>query len=452
MSSRIIRRPRDELARSDCSVCRAPNSGFHFGAFACAACSAFFRRTIAEKRAYICNRGNRCIIMQGRRTTCRACRLLKCLAQGMNPECVQPHRDSLIPNPGDGSEKRESESRENDFEQVLDEEPNSTQDQLQNSLKNLVGRGPIEVVALDSDFQASETLCYNPDTPVDGRLSSLDLPGPSLPSRNTSVIPTASNVVEHFVANYRRLMERRRMFYCPNSLSDILGGTPAEPRPAIFKTKFAPGKVRFELCNFIELLNSAEAFASLNHETKIAIVRNGAVQFTVFERYFNSVKLGGVELNRIMSPDGAYIDLTNNGAQYEVELLEGVIDHETFLKVFYTPIRESLYSFDSAMKHAEMSEVDFCAVSAVFLFDPYAPNLPLESCRVMEELRDRFYRDWFRHYEEQGLSIDEISLRIGNSLLVLPALKPILARCRENFCIIRFFGILDYDRLIDDLM
>ncbi|VDO61917.1 unnamed protein product [Heligmosomoides polygyrus] len=58
------------------SVCEDPKGSVHFGVVSCAACSAFFRRTVSENRKYTC-RQHRCY--------CRACRLQKCLLMGMDP-------------------------------------------------------------------------------------------------------------------------------------------------------------------------------------------------------------------------------------------------------------------------------------------------------------------------------------------------------------------------------
>uniref|UniRef100_A0A915EGC6 Nuclear receptor domain-containing protein n=1 Tax=Ditylenchus dipsaci TaxID=166011 RepID=A0A915EGC6_9BILA len=43
-----------------CSICRADSTGIHFGAEACAACSAFFRRTVVLNKEYVCSKGGKC--------------------------------------------------------------------------------------------------------------------------------------------------------------------------------------------------------------------------------------------------------------------------------------------------------------------------------------------------------------------------------------------------------
>ncbi|KAK9871438.1 hypothetical protein WA026_012813 [Henosepilachna vigintioctopunctata] len=68
-----------------CKVCGEPAAGFHFGAFTCEGCKSFFGRSynnlgsIAE-----CKNNGECVINKKNRTTCKACRLRKCLYVGMS--------------------------------------------------------------------------------------------------------------------------------------------------------------------------------------------------------------------------------------------------------------------------------------------------------------------------------------------------------------------------------
>ncbi|VBB34740.1 unnamed protein product [Acanthocheilonema viteae] len=44
-----------------CQVClAAASNGLHFGAKTCAACAAFFRRTVSDEKSYTCKRSQRC--------------------------------------------------------------------------------------------------------------------------------------------------------------------------------------------------------------------------------------------------------------------------------------------------------------------------------------------------------------------------------------------------------
>ncbi|XP_042220111.1 knirps-related protein-like [Homarus americanus] len=68
-----------------CRVCGEPAAGFHFGAFTCEGCKSFFGRTYNNVSSLgDCKNGGRCVINKKNRTSCKACRLRKCLVVGMS--------------------------------------------------------------------------------------------------------------------------------------------------------------------------------------------------------------------------------------------------------------------------------------------------------------------------------------------------------------------------------
>ena len=75
----------DPMQNQLCRVCDEPAAGFHFGAFTCEGCKSFFGRT-SNNQSVIqeCKNNYRCVINKKNRTTCKACRLRKCLMVGMS--------------------------------------------------------------------------------------------------------------------------------------------------------------------------------------------------------------------------------------------------------------------------------------------------------------------------------------------------------------------------------
>ncbi|CAL8131526.1 unnamed protein product [Orchesella dallaii] len=68
-----------------CKVCGEPAAGFHFGAFTCEGCKSFFGRTYNNVSGISeCKNGGRCEITKKNRTSCKSCRLRKCLSVGMS--------------------------------------------------------------------------------------------------------------------------------------------------------------------------------------------------------------------------------------------------------------------------------------------------------------------------------------------------------------------------------
>lgn len=68
-----------------CKVCSEPAAGYHFGAFTCEGCKSFFGRTYNNLTALgDCKNNNQCVINKKNRTSCKSCRLKKCLRVGMS--------------------------------------------------------------------------------------------------------------------------------------------------------------------------------------------------------------------------------------------------------------------------------------------------------------------------------------------------------------------------------
>lgn len=58
--------------------------------------SGFFRRSVTKNAVYICKFGHACEMDMYMRRKCQECRLKKCLAVGMRPECVVPETTCAI--------------------------------------------------------------------------------------------------------------------------------------------------------------------------------------------------------------------------------------------------------------------------------------------------------------------------------------------------------------------
>ncbi|GAV02288.1 EcRA1 [Ramazzottius varieornatus] len=82
--------PRAQQQEELCLVCGDRASGYHYNALTCEGCKGFFRRSITKNAVYQCKYGGSCDIDMYMRRKCQECRLRKCLAIGMRPECVVP--------------------------------------------------------------------------------------------------------------------------------------------------------------------------------------------------------------------------------------------------------------------------------------------------------------------------------------------------------------------------
>ncbi|RWS29868.1 nuclear hormone receptor FTZ-F1 beta-like protein [Leptotrombidium deliense] len=83
---------RQQLLSGPCPVCGDRISGFHYGIFSCESCKGFFKRTVQNKKNYVCLRGANCPVSMTTRKKCPACRFDKCLKMGMKLEAIREDR------------------------------------------------------------------------------------------------------------------------------------------------------------------------------------------------------------------------------------------------------------------------------------------------------------------------------------------------------------------------
>lgn len=74
---------RQQLLSGPCPICGDRISGFHYGIFSCESCKGFFKRTVQNKKNYVCLRGANCQVSITTRKKCPACRFDKCLKMGL---------------------------------------------------------------------------------------------------------------------------------------------------------------------------------------------------------------------------------------------------------------------------------------------------------------------------------------------------------------------------------
>lgn len=83
---------RQQLINSPCPICGDKISGFHYGIFSCESCKGFFKRTVQNRKNYVCLRGASCVVSITTRKKCPACRFEKCLNKGMKLEAIREDR------------------------------------------------------------------------------------------------------------------------------------------------------------------------------------------------------------------------------------------------------------------------------------------------------------------------------------------------------------------------
>ncbi|KHN85842.1 Nuclear hormone receptor family member nhr-71 [Toxocara canis] len=260
----------------------------------------------------------------------------------------------------------------------------------------------------------------------------------------------SANQIEQLVQSYVKLRERRRLIYCPGTLRDILGGTEPPLRPAVMG-EHCSSYFRIEVGLIAEFINSIHPYPKLRLDDRILLFKKASVPYSVLEKHYVTMRLGGYQANRIINTDYSYHDLAAVGIEKRLPGSEqgapdgksgtsstsadsddsktavneagkmAKADPVTIRRLLITPLREAMRSITGPMYHFGMTDVEFVSLVVVILFDHSTPGLSEPAKRLVKEARDRMYHDWFAYYEAHGIA--DGPQRVGNAMLILPALK-----------------------------
>uniref|UniRef100_A0AC34GHT3 Uncharacterized protein n=1 Tax=Panagrolaimus sp. ES5 TaxID=591445 RepID=A0AC34GHT3_9BILA len=446
--------------KSLCLVCDGPANGIHFKALSCAACNAFFRRSVAENRKYICREEGKCEINYKARCLCRACRLKKCLIIGMDPASVQPQRDAI------GSKKKgefvERNGRKSSSvcrnAEIVTAEP-VTLIKRKRKASTPPSEEPVVDEGEGEEEALSEQLYENPGS-VLYQYSDDTTPRQSTTKEyedGTVVIQWGSvgNLIEEVLCSYQQLQERRRLFYCPRTLRDLLGGT--VPTFKKIEGYFEKDKLNIESAIIVEFVRSIQPFAMLDLETQVCLVRAFCLPMTIIEKHYMTYKQGGHLTNRIYHQNYCYIDLDETEKLMTTESSENNnsdidtrhINCKTMFSINIPYMKKAMNDIVLPMSSVEMTDVEIVGLMLIMLFDPFAPNLNETAKKVVKAVRDRVYEDWFAVYSHSGISNGPE--KIGNVVLITSAIQEFAQLIPQNFHMIRVFGITDYDEILNDV-
>lgn len=383
-----------------CMICAGQSTGIHFGVEACAACSAFFRRTVVLQKNYKCSKDNNCSITKGGPggQKCRACRFKKCIQIGMNKSAVQHRRDAI--GKFSGLVKRECPTP---------------------SVEG--GAGPS---AVQSDP------CTSPPSPK---------------------LPRMQCVLDEIIEKYDALDKRRKQFYTSRSLDDVFDGS-SELEPMEL-TDF--GECMHQLWHIeprlcAEFISSNRHLADLPPSEKAKIFKNFLLQFQAVEEPYLTCRYGGLQKKFWMMPNRTYLDFSRADRYFEQLLIKPLsLDKRTAMNLLLPSFQQAMEIIGERMFELNISRLEMIALCAVLMFDPSGQDLCEETRILLMKLRDQLFRDLLNHYEEDN-SIEFPEVRLGNLLLLISGIKVHAQRTMENMQLLKIFDIIPRDKIFDEII
>ncbi|XP_052790041.1 nuclear hormone receptor FTZ-F1 beta-like [Mya arenaria] len=168
-----------------CPICGDSVSGFHYGIFTCESCKGFFKRTVQNKKTFVCPRQGECEITLENRKKCPACRFAKCLIMGMKLEAIRMDRTRGGRSSYSGSSPSEEPKRKRPIKIVPNRRPSSqsgeaTQSPLMRSGPNQCEIELRVIPGVLTDIMSLESILNEDDIPANISVDDFSLSNPSV--------------------------------------------------------------------------------------------------------------------------------------------------------------------------------------------------------------------------------------------------------------------------------
>ncbi|CAJ0953254.1 unnamed protein product, partial [Mesorhabditis belari] len=411
-----VESPQRRMNLPACAICGADSTGIHFGSEACAACSAFFRRTVVLNKQYICPKNGKCLVFKDApgAQKCRACRFTKCIRVGMDRGAVQQRRDAI------GKYSAEAEAnRENGLKR--DREPDEADD------------------ADASSTHDSTPFCATASSPR---------------SPKSPKISSQSSVLDEFITQHEVLNRRRKLFYTSRSLSDVFDES-AELEP-VELSDFA--ECMFQLWQ-IEPRLAAEFISTNRHLShlpaieKSKLLKNFMLLFQAVEEPYLTWKFCGFGKDKWMMPNRTYIDFKNIDYYYMTDkCIKGLnLDKETARSLFIPSFQHALDVVGSQMAAMDIGYTELVALASILLLDPCISGLDSSTKDLCFRLRNQIIKDLFVVYQN-GSVAEEPEVRLGMLINIISGIKVHAIKSMENMLMLKTFDICPRDKLFDEIV
>ncbi|GMS88393.1 hypothetical protein PENTCL1PPCAC_10568, partial [Pristionchus entomophagus] len=451
-----------------CLICHAQATGFHFEAQSCSACAAFFRRTVALSKEFVCiNSKNECTIHYSMHQICRACRYAACMKAGMDKSSVQPRR-------GTGGTKRafctkSGLKRNKRFAVVAkpedDDEMSMAATMLATFASDHTTQGPDSVASSSGNspspsMHASSpleqtTIIIRPQPVKSEECQTSPIPPfhrtptPPAPSAPLSLAPPTHNALEILIREEMRLGERRRIVFCERPVAQMLGVNKKCPytrediKPLSFRA--FRKQIRTHILFIYEWLQSWPDYATLDNADRVSILRSCVLLHTILDPIYITLQIGLPD--RFVMQNGGYISCLEGGSDGWED--EEEISEKTKRHIYEPLLRKIMAEIIPPMLELGMSFEEFVALKALVSFQGAIPNVSARGQEAMRKQLGAVIETLHSHLVKHNL---DAAQRIGELILLLSAIFSTGLEFVESHRQIQFFDLWQLDSLLLQLL
>ncbi|CAI2353735.1 unnamed protein product [Caenorhabditis sp. 36 PRJEB53466] len=388
---------RGRYAKPKCAICHEDGDGLHFGADACRACTAFFRRTVALNKTYECRNDKNCEVSSNIRCICRSCRYDKCIDVGMKPELVQNRKDGAT---------------EENLEVAR---LNSSSAPLQSLSVAPIPQAPVATTATSqlfdfSFFQSRPSTSFSP-FPLPGLVIS-----PSLES-----MP----LLERMKINYEKMESARTVIHRWEG-DNIF--QQKQPRALTFRQAAEVTTKEVSLvADWIEWC--FDDFSVLPSDQKTILFQNFFIYFTMLERGYATFKSGRENVVVMASKD--YVDIGNLEVFFGECLTDSSCTPEKLAKLIRPSFDLQQKSLFNLIRIENVDIYEFFALCVLLFWDFGLDGQSDECNEVGRKVKQRVTREmtfYLRHVKKH----EEPLFRMTGVVSILPTLQRAVRRFQED--------------------
>ncbi|GMS96254.1 hypothetical protein PENTCL1PPCAC_18429 [Pristionchus entomophagus] len=390
-----------------CAICSADSTGIHFGVEACAACSAFFRRTVVLSKNYECTKGGDCVTHKDTAgaARCRACRFKKCINVGMDRGAVQHRRDAI----GKVSQIKKESSPGMDDDSMMDSPKHSYDLQM-------------------------------------------------VPSTSQPALAPRS-MLDEWINRHTKLSMRRKLFYTHGSLTEAFDDTknlfppPTEMRN-FSECMFQLWRIEPRLVS--EYVNANVHTMHLKPHEKSALFRNFFLSFQAVEEPYLTWQFGGLAKDCWVMPNRMYFHFEHINEYFATSIMSGLnLDMATAVRIFIPSFHHAMDVVARPMSDLGVTYVEMIALSGIIYLDPMAPGISEDTRKYLHKARGELIACLLNFYNDilfkQPNIPDTPEIRLSALINIISGIKIHAERTRENMQILSLFDVIPCDNLFNEM-
>uniref|UniRef100_A0A1I7UJZ1 Nuclear receptor domain-containing protein n=1 Tax=Caenorhabditis tropicalis TaxID=1561998 RepID=A0A1I7UJZ1_9PELO len=442
-----------EVPSTRCLICSAQATGYHFEAQSCSACAAFFRRTVALTKTFVCITGrDDCAVHYSMHQICRSCRHRKCLASGMKPAGVQPKKPNVETNRSFFT--KSGLKRNKKFATVS---PQTADERLMVEVTTKVPKIEVQDTgSVSSDDQEIDIKMPTPrkfsSATYQSQLTNSSTPGPSPMSECASPPSPKSppDVLEIFIREEMKLGERRRLLFSERAVGTLLGQNRQCPykKEDIKPLNFHDFRqtIKTHIMLVYEWLQTWPELQELDDFDRMSLLRKAVLIHFLLDPSFLSYQIG--EPDKLIMQNGGFISTADHhGVGWEDE---PDISGENKRK-YYVPIMKQITDeIMPPMQALKITFEEFVALKALACFQGGFENVSEPKRPLITQQVNKVMRSLHRHYLEN--SIERHEERFGTIVLMLSNIFTAGNDFVQNHREIDIFHIWDLDKLVLQLL